>query len=827
MRKKTSTKIYRSQVEGPVVGDDMYNINLIMFKDEEREFVVTHNADIKPVSYFTGRETELQDLRQRIEEGRKSVLVSGMGGIGKTHICRKLFEEYLNKHADNQGNSFRHIGYIEYNVDIDSSLLSCLKYKEQDKAEDNLEAAWKELEYLASDGRLLLFVDNVNVSMGDDPGLKRLMSIPGAIVLTSRRRVFSKEFEPYRIGFLNAEKCREIYEKIRFEDSGKRIERDEEPDLEYIINTLAARHTITVEFLAHLAWTKNWTVKKLRKELEDNGFQLEYRNEEDKLVNIQKSYETLYDLSILTAAEQNILEAFSMFPYIPLDVETCNLWLLEDAEVSEDDDILNMLYRKGWMQYDVEQNGYSMHPVFAQFIYDKCKPKLKEHTGLICACNKKMVCLIGDLVPECRKYIVFANHIIKNIDMKKTEKAVLIANLAELLIYVGEYQEAEKYYLASIDNCGKCSENSSYYIKNIYIGLARAYLKQGKLTEAEKVLYKVLQIEQTLLEDRECISVSTLNDVAYLKFQQGQYEEAEKWYKMILMVADTVSEKNSIDIASVYNNLSQVYQKVGKFEKAEELIIKGLKIRKEKLGENHPDTANSYNDLAVLCANKGEYARAEELIKKSIEICERVFGESHPNTILVYENLASVYKRCKKSEEEEKIYRKILRVGKDITTEEEASIYYKLADLYMNMEQYQKAEEAFGICIDICKKGQETGCDGIIGASYNNLAMIYRRQGKNEKAEDMYKKNIMLTKNIYGVNHLNTAICYNNLAILYLLQEEYQKAITYSLRAFRIMVTKECKNENVAVFYETMAKAYSRLNPNGNFNEWLRENMKE
>ena len=149
-----------------------------------------------------------------------------------------------------------------------------MKYKKQNDPGKNQEAAWRELEYLASRGKLLLFVDNVNVSMGEDPGLKHLMSIPGAIILTSRRRVFGKAFEPYRIGFLSTGKCREIYEKIRFENSDTRIAEEEVPDLEYVIETLTARHTITIEFLAHLARTNNWTVKKLRDELEQNGFQL-------------------------------------------------------------------------------------------------------------------------------------------------------------------------------------------------------------------------------------------------------------------------------------------------------------------------------------------------------------------------------------------------------------------------------------------------------------------------------------------------------------------------------------------------------------------------
>ena len=204
-------KVKDSEILGDFVGRDNINVNIALFQDSERDFVVTHNSNIKPVSYFTGRELELQELRQRIEDGRKSVLVSGMGGIGKTHICRKLFEEYLNNHVENGNEPFCHIGYIEYMGDMNSSLQNCLKYKEQDDPKQNHEAAWRELEHLAADGKLLLFVDNVNVPVEEDAGLGRLKSIPGAVVLTSRRISFGKEFEPYRISFLSTEKCMEIY----------------------------------------------------------------------------------------------------------------------------------------------------------------------------------------------------------------------------------------------------------------------------------------------------------------------------------------------------------------------------------------------------------------------------------------------------------------------------------------------------------------------------------------------------------------------------------------------------------------------------------------
>ena len=105
------------------------------------------------------------------------------------------------------------------------------------------------MEYLASDGKLLLFVDNVDKQISEDAGLQRLKNIPGAVVLTSRQVSFSDEFEPYPIGFLDTEQCIELFEKIWFAGSDRKINTEERPDLEYIIEKLVGKHTITVEQL--------------------------------------------------------------------------------------------------------------------------------------------------------------------------------------------------------------------------------------------------------------------------------------------------------------------------------------------------------------------------------------------------------------------------------------------------------------------------------------------------------------------------------------------------------------------------------------------------
>ena len=669
MGPETVNKNKDCEFNGPYAGRDLY---ITMYQDSEREFVVTHNANIKPVSYFTGRETELQELRQRVEEGRKSVLVSGMGGIGKTHICRKLFEEYLNKHARGEHESFRHIGYIEYNGDMDSSLQNCLKFKQQDSPERNREAAWKELKYLAADGKLLLFVDNVDKPISADTGLQRLKGIPGAVVLTSRQASFSDEFESYRIGFLEMEQCKEIYGKIRFEGSDRKIAPGEVGDLEYIIENLAGRHTITVELLAHMARTKIWEAKRLREELEQKGFRLEF-HKDGELVNIQESYEKLYDLSELTEAEQNILEVFSVFPYIPLAAETCNEWLLEDAGVSEDDDILIGLYQKGWLQFDIKQESYALHPVFAQFIYEKCKPNAEKHLGLIEACQMSLKIPKSGSILECKQYIPYAENIVEKVWIKENgKKSGLVDTIAYVSLCIAEYGRAEKLYkelleiYRNTDNYSnfvvlsnnlsvvylKKGQDKKAELKNKKVGedevhvldcyehLAAVYIKQTRYIEAEELYIKIISAsEQKYVENQSGIE-RYCNNLAYVYLKQARYVEAKK---LLINVLKQKYEANDLNIAIVFDNLAQVEEAQEQYENAENYYKKGLDINTKRYGENHPLVAISYYNLAGLYRKQKQYQNALKWFIEAYKIQQFNCELDYRDTITMYQSLRETF----------------------------------------------------------------------------------------------------------------------------------------------------------------------------------------
>ncbi len=565
------------------------------------------------------------------------------------------------------------------------------------------------------DGKLLLFVDNVDKPISADPSLQKLKELPGAIVLTSRLVSFSDEFEPYRIGFLGMEQCKEIYEKIRFRGSGRNVDPEEVPDLEYVIEALAGRHTITVEFLAHLAWTKLWTVKKLREELEEKGFRLTFRKN-GELVNIQESYEVLYDLSRLTEAEKNVLEAFSVFPYIPLAAKKCNEWLLADAGANEDDDILMRLYSKGWLQFDIEQESYALHPVFAQFIYEKCNPKAESHFGLIQKCQDCLEVPENGAINACKGFIPYAQNLIEKIGVT----VEFCDKLAYLLEYIGQYSMAKEIYKEvlnfKLENLGSNHFNTAIS----YTDLATTYDSQGEFREAISLYNKALKIQEKATEGDPWELVRSYNNLAYAYNREGEYKKARVLYEKAIKIQEKVMGKNHFDIAMSYNNLASVYNREGEYKKAERLCKKALKIQEMILGESHIKVVFSYTNLAYSYAHQGKYREAENLYKKEIRIRENVLGKDHLDT---------------------------------------ANLYNNLAELYLLQHKYVKAEKLFEEYIRIQKK--VLGKDNyytVVG--YSNLGIVYDMQKEYKKALIYIFKAYKIAVSELGLKHILTNACY-------------------------------------------------------------------
>ena len=97
---------------------------------------------------------------------------------------------------------------------------------------------------------------------------------------------------------------------------------------------------------------------------------------------------------------------------------------------------------------------------------------------------------------------------------------------------------------------------------------------------------------------------------------------------------------------------------------------------------------------------------------------------------------------------------------------------------------------------------------------YNNLASLYKLMGEYEKAKPLFEKALMIREEILGENHPDTASSYNNLALFYEVTGEYKKAKPLYDKA--LMIREEILGKN----HPDTASSYDNL---GSFYEFMGE----
>ncbi|MEM1395229.1 MAG: tetratricopeptide repeat protein [Cyanobacteria bacterium P01_H01_bin.150] len=116
-----------------------------------------------------------------------------------------------------------------------------------------------------------------------------------------------------------------------------------------------------------------------------------------------------------------------------------------------------------------------------------------------------------------------------------------------------------------------------------------------------------------------------------------------------------------------------------------------------------------------------------------------------------------------------------------------------LAILYKNQGKYDEAEP---LCIQALQLHKQLFGENHphTATSLNNLAQLYFNQESYEQAEPLYIQALQLRKQLFGENHPDTATSLNNLASLYFNQGSYEQAEPLYIQALQLR--KQLLGEN-------------------------------
>jgi tetratricopeptide (TPR) repeat protein len=484
---------------------------------------------------LVGRDADLKELIKRLKSNRPLLLVNGLGGIGKTELCKRFIHEHHQQYG--------HVAWIDYSHSLMDSITTALarpgaklvQATGNETTEQLFDAIMDRLYNL--DDSLLLIIDNIEDQK--DPYLELLLGLSATVIVNSRLKL--EGFHEMTLDFLSAEACLELFYRY--------YEMQKDDECAAGIIELCGCHTLTVELLARTAQNANKSIRWLYDELKAKGFNLNEviqdrvhtfwhdTKEKKKFFN---HLLTIFDLSGVTAEEKRVLTNLAVLPamYTPME------WLREWLKLEHNEAFCG-LAEKGWLRR--EKDTIFMHQVIQETVRHHHLPDAKNCNELIVSLGNKLFLKPEENPIDKKPYVVFADSLLRHVHDMDEELATLANNLS-----------------------------------------AR-YLNYGQLPEALEFQQKALTIKKSVLGENHPSLATSYNNLSLIYQDMGKLEPALEFQQKAVTIRESVLDENHPDLAQSYNNLSMIYKDMGKLEPARELAEKAVAILTTLFPDGHPN----------------------------------------------------------------------------------------------------------------------------------------------------------------------------------------------------------------------------------------------
>ena len=484
---------------------------------------------------FVGRKDELATIRKKFDDGDKLVVLTGLGGMGKTELAVKFGRDYAGT-----------VYFARFDTSFTKTLANmavgirpALSNEELGQPEDALCAMVQELLGKA-DKNDLLIIDNADTDSLADL-CQALMRLPLKVLLTTR----SDWDEAISVERIEDKHLREILTRY-----GAKLTVDE---MDAIIRTVNG-HTLTIDLIARTLngkGLKKVTAEMMIESLKKNTLPSEkYRkiathyNQSTEQAQIYQHLSTVFNVSDISDDDKDYLRWATLFPENGITSEII-VNILEEEAIEQ----LESVIERGWLE--MKDGLLTIHPVI------------------------RLVCRT-ELTPTDENCGDFLNALWKQLSNKEYDR-IKFAQLAEVFALAADHLEDQK--AESINKSGRLRLELAQY-------------------DAAKDLYeKHRPTLENRLKDTEPLA-TVYNNLGSIYGNLGDHNKALEFKLKALEICEKVLPPEHPSLAVSYNNVGMTYAEMEDFPKAAEYLKKALAIVEKVLPPTHPYIASTKRNLA-------------------------------------------------------------------------------------------------------------------------------------------------------------------------------------------------------------------------------------
>lgn len=236
---------------------------------------------------------------------------------------------------------------------------------------------------------------------------------------------------------------------------------------------------------------------------------------------------------------------------------------------------------------------------------------------------------------------------------------------------------------------------------------------------------------------------------------QGRYVEAEEHQREALALSERSSEEDPYSYANELHRLAITLQRQGRTTEAEELQLRSLEIKKRLFPPDHDEMMAGMHNYAHLLAEQDHLKEAETLFRRLLVTEARTRGESHPSFISSLHELACVLSQQGRHSEAEELLRRVLIVVEETFGKAHPSYGNSLHQLVIELQaqgRYEEAETRLHELFEIRESTLRSGHPHI-GAAFNLLAGLRIAQGRYTEAEEAQSRSWSIHRSVLSNQH--------------------------------------------------------------------------
>ncbi len=756
---------------------------------------ITNSPDAA-VGEFIGRNDELKEIHDEIFEGCGKIVISAVGGLGKTELVKLFLKELLQ--TETTENNIEQIAWIPY----DNNNL-CLSIKQSLRLQCDLEDVWHVIQDISAEynKRLLLVIDNIE-DIENDEYLKKLSTLQCRVIVTSRQKKLFGFNKIMHLQPLKTEECRELfYTHYQFTERDNKTLND--------IIELTAKLTIMIVFIAKVAHLEEMSLFELYRTLVEKGFKLSEEDvscEHEKMQNdetIIKQMCILFSLVKYSETDKTILTYISVIPNLQFDFSKAKRWFKINKNSS-----LMKLYNMGMLEHITNERThiYWMHSVIAAAIREQQKDKLyslsrpfidilteEMDTGLLLGKEYEK----SYLIPFSWSIAdILENHWCQETDTD------FLTSLFHICFACSNYSLCET-LIDIIIEIQKRNDNIPYmnlvYSYRNKIDLLLQFDRAEEATPIFSMVEELFDKNNSAKEER-----AALNSQYGILYQiRGDYGTSRIYFEKCIKDAEnTHDETRNKSLSTAFSNMARMLVDAGDFFEAYDYIKRAIDAENDD--DMDSDLIICYSTLAAICtelmgAGFGTtyFQEASDAFEKVIKFREEKLGKHHADTAVAYHDYSYFWYLCGVYDEALKYNEKASNIDEELFSEYSITRMRSLntkALIVWEQGDHSEADDIFEYIIDVSEKMSDDYLVDVADFTFN-YARCLHDQFDDEKSKKMYKKCISIWSRMSSAGNRKISLSHQEYADILFSEgniadalENYKKSLEYNSEDFYLEI---------------------------------------